>query len=465
VSELWKKLDDYQRRIVLKAMRPGIAIFAEQGTGKTYISAGIVDQMMRPGFCALVVVPLANVETTWVETLRRELPTLAIVRTWEEYKARGYEGLLLLHYEAMLDKKLVKKLVKRHWSLVIYDESQRLKARASRASRAAARFVDVDRRVILSGTPIEQAPQDLWAQFRFALPDVFGTRWDDFATRWLKPAGFMGYKWEFRKKLMPKFLALIEPHISRVLKSEVLDLPPLKYRRVMVDLLGRQRSLYESIDRDSIASVDGREVTCDLEITKAVRLQQITGGYVRVDPNAEDLQAVRGTKRRPQGPMVEVGRAKMRALWSVAKRCSRPVVVFCKYRRELSAIVRRMRELGSVGVVSGARKGHGTAKTQRRRRVETVRKFQRGELDALVVQVKAGGVGLDLDRACDAIGYSCTWSFIDFDQMVCRLHRRGQTRPVTVHLLQAANTVDEDIWTALLLKRSVTQQVLNRRIR
>lgn len=447
------KLYDYQTVAVNFCFeREGSAVFCEQGTGKTYITAGLIEKILHPTFLGLLIVPLANIETTWVRTLKL-VKGVKVLRTWEGYKK--YKGtrpiILLLHYEGV--RKLIKKMRKVPWDLIVYDESQRLKGRGSKQSRDANRFVYGHRRVVLSGTPIEQSPQDLWGQFRFALPEVFGTRFEDFKDEWLKETGYMGYKLKFRFEKLPQFLKLIEPHIHRVRKDEVLDLPPLTYHHVKVDLLGEQRRVYESLRDESTCDVAGGTVTCDMEITKLIRLQQVTGGFIRLDPTEDERRLADEQDRRPKGRIVHVGRAKLRKLRAILRRVERPVVIFCKQRHELAQIVKSC-EGERVGIISGK-----TKKT----RTQTVEAFQRGEIDILACQIKAGGVGLDLQVACTCIIYSATFSFIDFDQGVCRLHRNGQSKPVRVFLISANNTVDTDIYEALLSKRKVTETVLRRK--
>lgn len=429
-------LYDFQRVAVdfAHSRRDG-ALFLEQGTGKTYITSALVERLLAPCATFLVVVPLANIETTWERTLAKV--DVVVCRSLDQFLAADDQAsrLLLLHYEAVRGR-LAKRLARRRWTLVTYDESQRLKARGSQASRAAAKFHDVERRVILSGTPIEQAPQDLWAQFRFALPDVFGKRWRDFKETWLQETGYMGYKLEFRAALMPRFLELVGPHIHRVRKQEVLDLPPLRYIRCPVELIGDQRRIYREVTKDMVATVGEDTVTCDLAITQLVRQQQITGGFVHLD----------------SGAVVSVGTAKIRRLKRILRDVSSPIVVFCKYAWEVDAISRACASL-RVGQVTGR---------TRRTRVETIDAFQRGEIDVLVCQIRAGGVGIDLFRASEIVFYSCTFSSVDFEQAVCRVHRNGQTRPVNVRLLQAAETIDKTIWSALIAKKAVVQAVLGR---
>lgn len=452
--------------------RPGAALFLEQGVGKTWIAGGIVEWHMGPDdgpMSALLVVPLANLETTW-HRLLSQIDGLAVCRTWEEFKAakprKGPQRhrLLLINYEKV--RKLVKRMKKVEWSLIVYDESQRLKGRGSKQSRDADRL-DADHRVLLSGTPIEQAPEDLWGQFRFAMPELLGHRWKDFESKWMYKTGFMGKERVFRQEMMPEFLELIQPHILRITKEEVLDMPPVKYIRQGVPLLGDQLRVYTELTRDMMSTLGDREITCNMAVTQLVRQQQVCGGFVRVDPTeAEKIAALEESERTgeeikpPKGPVLPVGRAKLRRLQSVLSEeaGNGPFVIFCQYKWELAAIVALLhRNSLRVGVIQGAR-----GKGGKKKRVETVDAFQRGELDALVCQIRAGGVGLDLQTACVGIFYSATWSWIDFDQAVSRLHRSGQTRPVRFHLLFCQNTVDELVYEALLMKRSVTELILSR---
>lgn len=421
--------------------RPGSLLLCEQGTGKSHIVAGAVERLAADGgdVSALLVVPLANVETTWARLLVRT--GVEVHRSWPSFRAsRGAARVLLLHYEALQGARAardLKRIVSYPWTLAVYDESQRIKSRASRASRAAGRLARVEHRVALSGTPIEQAPQDLWAQMRFAAPWVFGARWGDFDSRWLRPCGFMGHDREFRWDLLPEFLEAVGPHVFRVLKSDVLDLPPLEVRVESVRLLGSQRLTYDRVDQGLRVAVGGVEVEADLEITRLVRRQQVVGGFVRL----------------ADGRSARVGDAKGRRLRWLLTSVPGPPVVFCKYSEEVEICRRIATETlgGRVGVISGE-----TRKT----RVQTIDDLAAGRLTALVCQVKSGGVAIDLQAACSAIFYSCPFSYIDFEQAVSRLHRMNQLRAVLIVLLQAYDTVDTIIHEALLQKRSVSDTVL-----
>lgn len=411
---------------------------------------------------ALLVVPLANIDTTWARTLAR-VRGLAVCRDWDTFqRARGSHRCLLVHYEGMT--RIIKRARKHPWSLIVYDESQRLKSRATRQSKIAEQLTWVRgknarvinpacRRIILSGTPIESNQIDLWAQFRFALPEVLPRRWATFERRWCKATGYMGYKLKFRNEKMPAFLKLIGPHIFRVRRTDVLDLPPLKVIDVPVELLGQQARVYRDLTERMTTTVGGREVTADMAITQLVRQQQVTGGFVRTNPTLADIGRVRGTKKHPQGRVVLVGQAKIRKLKALVAREEKPIVIFCRYRTEVRLIDQAL-EHYRVAILTG--------KTKKNLRAGILDDFQRGKYDVIICQVRVGGVGIDLFRASVALFYSTTHSFIDYDQAIARIHRRGQLRGCRILRLIALNTVDEEIYDAVSSKRKISNRTLRR---
>lgn len=468
-STLWNALDDYQKNAVeFSASRSGTALFFEQGTGKTWIALGLIEYLDVDN--ALLVVPLTNIESTWAKTIRAQLPQYTICRSWKEFKAcSDTKKILLIHYEGL--SKFVNQMKRFAFQLVVFDESQRLKNRSSTNSRLAKRFRHHERRVALSGTPMDKSPIEVWAQMRFVDYKVFGDTWsknpDDFGNKYCYRGGFMGKAFIFRtgsgKKafrksskdpviyddidMMPEYLERLRDVALRVEKKDVLDLPPPKIIEVPVMLLGEQRRLYDQMDSTGIIRVDGQRIMCDMEGVKRMKLQQMTGGFI-FDENSE---------------VIRIGKAKERKLNSLITRIKdeydSPIVVFCQFREEI-AIIRSVLEkhFKRIGEI------HGKIKDKKRTKARTDVQdaFQSGKLDAIIVQQKTGGVGVDLFYGFVAIFYSFNHSWIDFAQARDRLDRRGQTNQVYIFLLIAQETIDEDKLLAISSKRSLTQAILQR---
>lgn len=470
---VYNQLDDYQKNVVHEAIEAkGFGVFSEQGTGKTYIAGGIIELLLgqkkttRFPFNALAVVPLNNLETTWVPLL--EQTGLRICRSLEEI-AFGGDYILLLHYEAV--PAIIKRLRRIKFTIIIYDECHRLKDRASLQSRTAAKLRNsAVWKIGLSGTPIEKQPQDVWAQFRFFAPDVFGTHWKDFEFKYLESVpdllkdkngklkyrpGSMRFKRalfqmhimknrrKFLEDKLPDFLERIKPHCCRIDADDVLDLPLLNLIRQPLRARGLQRQVYEQIEAHSFLDLGEDRITCPVKVSQLWKLHQACGGYILTD----------------EENIYEVGRAKLRRTLHIVKQEELPIVIFCFYLEEAWSLQKELVDRTDLRVTTY------TGKTPKDMRPEVQRAFQRGEIDVLICQIRTGGVGIDLFRSCTGIVYSCRHSFIDFDQAMKRLRRRGQTKAVNMYLLYILGTIDESIYDAVASKRQLTTRVLTALIR
>lgn len=440
------KLDPRQRE-ALDWLWPleGAGLFGEQGVGKTWIALALIERMLvgdAQPFSGLVVAPLTNLKSTWLALLQRLIPLLTVVHTLDEFKKASPPRLLLVHYEGL--RPIIKRVKRLTWSLVVFDESHRLNKRSSIQSRCARFLRRQPKRLALSGTPLEQSPQDVWAQMRFIDPDVFGESWTDFDEEYLKPDGFMGYKRKFRREKMEQFLTAVRPCCLRIDLSEIADVKS-KLHVELFDLFGEQERVYRELDRDMVTRFNGERAKTPLRITTLVRLQQITGGHLTLD----------------NGETVVVGQAKMRRLRRLVEGpLQTPFVVFCRYKPEILAVHAQLLQYYPRGEILWGATGAGKDKAQVRAALNL--RFQSGELDFLVCQARTGGVGVDLYRAKHAVLYSMGFSYIDYTQARARLIRRGQLEEVELFFLAARDTIDEDILLAIEKKTTVSKIVLSR---
>lgn len=433
------RLDWFQKEAVEFAIRTKCcALYMEQGTGKTWVSFGILEKLMAPDLEGLVVGLLNNLETTWWDNLRELFPQLNVTRDWEEYKKLPKPKLLLCHYEYLV--KHDTKLARRQWSFIIVDESQRLKNRSSQSSRAIRKLRHQSPyKIILSGTPDDGDPIHYWAQFRFIAPEVFGDVWSDFDEEYLKPTGYMGYKRMMRPAMRPAFEKAIRPHVL-VVTNEVLKLEEPKHVRLFVKMPPELREHYDTMEDHLVVALKDQILTAQLPVTKTVKLQQLSSGFIY----DEEHKAHR------------ISNFKTAALKRVIDRHeSEQIVVFCKFLPEIMSIRRFLRRRGkTVAVIKGGAK-------HKKHRPQIQRDFQAGGYDVAICQIRSG-VGIDLFSASVAVFYSTGHSSIDFQQSKARIYRRGQTRRVTYYYLMAKNSIDEDIQLALKEKRSVSKTILER---
>jgi SWI/SNF-related matrix-associated actin-dependent regulator 1 of chromatin subfamily A len=112
-------------------------------------------------------------------------------------------------------------------------------------------------------------------------------------------------------------------------------------------------------------------------------------------------------------------------------------------------------------VASGISYGRIDGTVSVERRGELVEMFQAGKLDAMVLSVKAAGVGITLTRSTDVLFVERAWTPADEEQAEDRAHRIGQKGSVTIRYMVATNTMDEDMALLIDLKRTVLEAILN----
>ena len=402
--------------------RPGVGLFADAGSGKTYVTMGVLERL-RPRR-TLIVAPLTSLDITW----RKRLVTLGWPIHDDIPKRPIPEGIYLMNPEAL--RRHITRLKKMNFDMVVWDESQNIKKRSSLNSRLARRLRNMKRRLALSGTPLDVDQIDVWAQMRFIDHTVLGEEWQDFAQAYCYRTGFMNKKWAFIPRRAERFADAIKDHVFR-LPPDMMDLKSVTVIPVMCEMMGEQERIYNDMANTGVAVIRGGvKIIAPREATRDVKLSQITGGQV--------LDAT--------GVPHPTGRAKELKLMHLLGRLTPPLVVFCQYLHEIEMIERVLsKRLARVVTLHGGVTGQP--------RTDLINNFQAGRYDAIVCQVRTGGVSIEFTASNTLVLYSMNYSFIDFYQIIKRLHRGGQDREVTVYVLQCVSSIDEEKYALVKTKR------------
>jgi len=437
---------EFVRRLWASGRR-GAMISAAMGTGKSAMAIYIalehgferililcplrVVQVWRPQFemhaaVPFLVVPLDDSFAS-VRAKRDEAE-----RQMALAKARGTPVVIVINYDSAWRSPFAEWALRQKWDLVVADELHRLKAPGGKASRYVARLGQVARfKLGLSGTPMPHSPLDVYAYFRFLDPTIFGWSFHRFRQHYAVMGGYQNHQvigYRNLDELNRKFYSITFP-----CGKDVLDLPPEVHVTYTCRLGPEALRVYRSLERDLIAEIAAGEVTAANALVKLLRLQQITGGHIRTD----------------EGRDVQIDSAKMNLLRDVFEDLDpqEPLVVFCRFHRDLEAVNRVADESGRGCLeLSG--------------RIDELERWQAGEAPVLAAQIDSGGLGVDLTRARYAIYYSLGFSLGSYEQSLARLHRPGQTRPVEYIHLVAEGTVDEKVMAALARRADVVNTVL-----
>jgi superfamily II DNA or RNA helicase len=396
----------------------------------------------RKPFKALIVAP-TSVVTNWLREMDRFAPSLRHA-LWHGAERRERQDELedadvVVTSYALLrrDEEMLKEI---DWRYVIVDEAQQIKNPLSATARAAKRL-RADRRLALSGTPIENRLSEIWSIFDFVCPGLLGPL-DKFEERYSRPidAG--------DKTAAARLRATIHPFILRRTKSEVArDLPEKIETDQFCELTGEQTSLYAAVLKEVRAQVMG-----EVERQGLARSQiQILAGLTRLRQAACDprlLGLPREFGDEDSGKLVA-----LRDLVETSIEGGHRVLVFSQFVSMLTIIKRAMDDDGvAYEYLDGSTKD----------RQACVENFQREDgPPVFLISLKAGGSGLNLTAADTVIHFDPWWNPAVEDQATDRAHRIGQTRVVTTYRLIAKGTIEEKILELAEKKRELVGAVLS----
>ncbi|MEQ4300370.1 DEAD/DEAH box helicase [Plantactinospora sp. B6F1] len=347
-------------------------------------------------------------------------------------------GFLLTTYGTMRSD--ADRLAAVRWGLVVADEAQHVKNRASGTARALRR-IPAAARVALTGTPVENNLTELWAILDWTTPGLLGPL-PRFRARWAAPIE------SGRDPAAAQRLArLIAPFLLRRRKSDpgiAPELPPKTETDHPVGLTSEQAGLYEAVVRQALARI--RDSTGmarrGLVLELLTSLKQVCNHPAHYLRETRPRLAGRSGKLELLDELVDTVLAEHGA-----------VLVFTQY----VAMARLLeRHLGDRGVP--AQLLHGG--TPVARRDEQVRRFQAGEVPVFLLSLRAAGTGLNLTRADHVVHYDRWWNPAVEEQATDRAYRIGQARPVQVHRLVTEGTVEDRIAALLSVKRDLADAVL-----
>ena len=446
---------------MLNEKRGGFGFLYEMGTGKTLTALAVIGAMYQAGkLTKVLVVSPSSVCEVWEREMQAQATfpfrcTVLLGTKAQRYRAlqelKIYDGevggplqMVVVNYEGLWRDYIYPELTNWNPDMVIADESQRIKAHDATQSIAMHKLGDLARyKMILSGTPVQNSAIDLYSQYRFLDPTVFGSNFYGFRGRYARMGGFGGKQiigYQNVDELVRKAYSIA----YRVTKAEALDLPEQTFENRYIRLEPETEKLYHQLRREAVLELEnGDTVTTSSVLTKLLRLQQVTGGFLPTDGAEEPTQ---------------ISGAKMAALLEIAedlKAAGEKLVVFARFTAEIDLIRKTFEKQRIKTLVLDGR-------TPMKDRGELIARFQ-GSREPLVflAQIQTAGLGITLHAASVAVFYSLDFNYSNYSQALARIHRIGQRRPVTyIHLL-AARTVDEKVMAALDAKQNLADEIIN----
>lgn len=449
------------------------ALFWEMGVGKTWVALNTAAHLYRRGeIDALLVLAPNSVHVNWVtDEIPKHMPD--DVRAWpwaystRHHKVKWHEAacegligrsfpVLTMSYDGFRTgdgRRLAERMLAKRRCLYILDESQRIKTPGiKRTISVVATGRRASYKRILTGTPITNKPFDVYSQMKFldetfwashglgsyeAFKTFFGVWEERVATSASGKTGRFSQVVAFKN--LDRLGEIIQGVASRVTKKEAVDLPPKSYTKRYFDLSPEQVRLYHQLRDDLIATLSsGETVSAPLMVTRLLRFQQVTCGYLPGDQSADgELHRLADNPR-------------LRALEDTLEDVEGSAIIWARFREDVDQICAL---LGDQAVRYDGAVGEDD-------RLAARRAFQAGERRFFVGNPAVAGTGLTLTAGTTVIYYSNSFDLEHRQQSEDRAHRIGQTHPVTYVDLIAQGTIDEKIVSSLREKRSIASTIL-----
>ncbi len=422
---------------------PGVLLADDMGLGKTF-QALMFLQWLRdhgaPNRPILIVAPTGLLRNWQAEMGQHLAPGalgilveafgggLAQYRTAAGNDIRGgstrleveqwdQAGIVLTTYETMRDYHM--SFARIRFAAVVFDEVQKLKNPASQMTRAA-KALNADIQIAMTGTPVENRLQDLWSIADTVFP------------------GFLGSSREFEanypadnREALSALQSLISdrddtlpPFMLRRMKDEILTgLPRKTSQKYHVEMPAAQAAAYDRV----------------LARARALRQSGEKGAMLKV------LHMLRGTSLHPERPhgVKDIGAyidrsARLRKTFDIleeVRRVGEKALIFCEDLEMQAFLAMALQDRFGLSSLPACISGEIAGP----KRQDLVNAFQTRALgfDVMILSPKAGGVGLTITAANHVIHLSRWWNPAVEDQATDRVYRIGQQRPVTVHIPMA----------------------------
>ena len=412
----------------------GVCLADDMGLGKTIQTIALLLEQSENG-ASLIVAP-ASVVPNWRNELQRFAPTLNLtVLNQSENRSKDIKeakaGDVIIITYAMLNIQQ-DDLTGREWNVVCLDEAHTIKNANTKMSKAAMQL-QAQRKIILTGTPIQNHLAELWNLFQFINPGLLGSA-EQFKKKYILPI-----EGENDKNRQSQLRRLIYPFLLRRTKAEVIDELPAKNEiKIPIELSSQEMAMYEIRRRDIEEKVRENKADKISTMAEITRLRQMACSCSLVDKKWK------------------IPSSKVLAFIDLAESINESdnrALVFSQFTSFFEEIKKAM-ETAKLPYL------YLDGSTPMSMREKLVKEFQSGKCPFFLISLKAGGLGLNLTGANYVIHLDPWWNPAIEQQATDRAYRIGQKQDVTVYRLISQHTIEEKILRLHKTKRNLSDSLL-----
>lgn len=399
----------------------------DMGLGKSLQAITVLRRVKQ--FPAVICVP-AFLKYNWIAELEKFAPELTVFicsGQTPKLPKKPFQ-LYVINYDIL--QFWVSEFLKIHAQFLVFDESHFLKNKSAKRTKAALKLSQRTTKVLLmTGTPIENKPVEIFFQISLINPGIF-PNWLKFAKRYNSCRRTM-YGWQMGKAKNTKELneILLNRCMIRRKKEDVLtELPPIVRQVIPIEIDNWKE--YHEAEADIIEWISKNT---DLNVQKAKKVE----AQLRLD-KLKYISAL--------------GKLDQIADWIMEESQNQKLVVFCYHKKILAELNSRLKNhiLFSAEVPTNTRQG-------------LVNLFQEDESKRIfLTTLRVGGTGLTLTASHTTVFVQLGWNPGLHDQCEARVHRIGQEADsVNAIYFIARNTVEGKILGLIDGKRSDIRKVVD----
>ncbi len=408
-----------------------LALFDEQGLGKSKIViSALCEDLKNKIIDSVLILCKKTLVKTWKNELLKHsyLKTNVIVGSKQN---RGRSFMHFSHFHIINYDSFVQELDKIKLFLGLYkfaiilDESQVIKNPSSRITKSVLDIKDLGvKRIIITGTPIANKPEDLWSQFYFLdNGETLGKDFKEFQKKFR-----IQLKGETSLKKYENILDSIKQKINKISirrTKNVLELPEKLYREVFVVLEKEQKRMYEKLRGElylELKDIDDNLILekIDNYLVKLLRLTQIASNPSLLEEGYKDTPA------------------KFKELDKLIKDIldkNEKVIIWTSFRGNIRTLRKRYQDYGALMLFG---------EIPMAERDDIIEKFMQNlEIKILIANPSAAKDGLTLTSANNVIYLDRSFKMDDYLQSQDRIHRIGQQKKCQIIKLIAKDTIDE----------------------